>query len=157
VKPFSKRLNTFIDEWFEQNKDKFTVYEESQFDFIDIDSTFKRFKDHYSEFKTIPMWFDDNADNIFADTSINAKFRAWHDYSHILVDADFSLSGEIETYHYQQSLLPLDWEFERKLMYCEIVEQAKHYSSGGETIKNQREFTQKILGTISTEQFLKFV
>lgn len=148
MKPFSKRLNTFIEEWFEQNKDKFTIYPESQFDFKDIDDTFKRFTDHYREFQTIPMWYDDNKDNIFADTVINAKFRAWHDYMHVLYDFDFSLNGEINTYNEQQKLLPLEWELERKLMYCEIVEQAKHYSSGGETIKNQRKFTKNYLKTL---------
>ena len=145
MKPFSKRLNHFIESWFEANKDKFTVYQESQFNFDNAEETFNLFTEHYRDFKTIPMWYDHNEDNIFADTTVNAKFRAWHDYCHILLSFNFSLSGEIEVYNYQQFLLPLRWMFERKLIYCEIVKQAEHYSSGGKTIKNQRKFTKKYL------------
>ncbi len=145
MKPFSKRFNQFIEDWFEQNKDKFIVYNESQFNFDDIDTTFKLFTDHYREFNTIPMWYDDNTDNIFADTTVNAKFRAWHDYMHIFCGADFSLEGELVVFGAQSVLIPDDWEFERKLMYCEIVKQAEHYTAGVEKIKNQRKFTKNFL------------
>ena len=145
MKPFSQRLNNFIIEWFEANKDKFKVYQSSQFNLDDADETFKRFSDHYRDYKTIPMWYDNNEDNIFADTTVNAKFRAWHDYLHVIRNADFSLEGEKRVYTYQQSFLPLDWEFEKKLMYCEIVKQAEFYSAGGKKIENQREFTRNYL------------
>lgn len=147
MRPFSQQLNNFIEVWFAQNNEKFKQYQESQFNLDDADETFKRFSAHYKDYNTIPMWYDQNEDNIFADTIVNAKFRAWHDYCHILLGADFSLAGEKRVYTYQQSLLPLDWEFERKLMYCEIVKQAEHYSSGGKTIGNQREFTRNYLLT----------
>ena len=155
MKPFSKRFNQFIEDWFEANKDKFKVYPKSQFNFDNIEETFKLFTDHYREFNTIPMWYDDNTDNIFADTTINAKFRAWHDYTHIFLGADFTLQGEIEVYKYQSMLLPLDWEFERKLMYCEIVKQAEFYTNGGKRIKNQRKFTKKYLNYEETSKLYK--
>ena len=145
MKPFSKRLNHFIDIWFAQNSEKFTVYKESQFNFEDTDETFKLFTEHYKKYNTIPLWYDDNEDNIFGDTLINAKFRAWHDYCHILLSCNFSLEGEIEVYTFQQAMLPDDWEYEKQLMYCEIVGQAEHYSSGGEKIKDQRTFTDNFL------------
>lgn len=148
MKPFSKRFNQFIEDWFESNKDKFMVSDKSPFNFNDIDSTFKLFTDHYRQFNAITMWYDDNEDNIFADTVINAKFRAWHDYTHVFLNADFTLDKEKEVYLYQSMLLPLDWEYERQLMYCEIVKQAEHYSSGGKTIKNQRKFTKNFLKTL---------
>lgn len=147
MKPFSQRLNSFILKWFEDNEDKFELYSESQFNFNNIDETFKKFTEYYKKYKKIPLWYDNNQDNIFANIVVNGRFRGWHDYCHVLIDADFSLSGEKRVYTYQQSLLPLDWEFERKLMYCEIVKQAEHYSSGGKTIENQRYFTRKYLLT----------
>lgn len=152
MKPFSKRLNGFVNDWFDKNQDKFTVYQESQFTFGDAENTFKLFAKHYKDHSTVPMWYDDNEDNIFADTRVNAKFRAWHDYNHVILGCDFSLKGEIKTYSHQQSSLPIDWDYERKLMYCEIVKQAEHYSSGGGIIENQREFTKSYLNKISDEE-----
>ena len=47
MKPFSQRLNQFILDWFESNKNLFTVYESSQFVLEDTQETFLRFKRHY--------------------------------------------------------------------------------------------------------------
>jgi hypothetical protein len=149
MKPFSLRLNKFVENWFEQNKDKFVVYPESKFNFSDAGTTFKEFTDHYKEKGTVPMWFDDNEDNTFGSTVVNAKFRAFHDYMHVVTGNDFSLGGEKKVYEIQQAMLPKDWELERQIMYCEIVKQAEHYSKdGAEPIKNQREFTREYLNKL---------
>lgn len=154
MKPFSERLNRFIKDWYSLNCEKFRVYDKSQFDFTNIEDTFKRFTKHYKQHNSIPIWYDDNEDNIFGDIKINGKFRAWHDYFHILLNADFTLEGEKKVYEHQQALLPKDWGFERKLMYCEIVKQAEHYSSGGKTIKDQRLFTKNYLGMITENKVI---
>jgi hypothetical protein len=146
MKPFSEKLNSFIVDWFENNRDKFSTYEKSQFNFDDVEQTYKDFKDHYDKLGTVPMWFDTNEDNIFGDIEVNAKFRAWHDYYHVLLSKGFSLSDEKEVYEEQQKLLPKDWDFERRLLYCEIVKQAEFYTENKKKkIKNQRKFTKEFL------------
>lgn len=140
MKPFSKRLNNFVLNWFEENKDYFEVFSEPQFNLDDADETFIRFKEHWLKTGKIPMWYDDNYDNTFGNREVNAKFRAWHDYMHVITDNDFSLLGEIKTFNKQKRLLPKDWEYERLILRAEIVGQAEHYSKSKEPIKSQREF-----------------
>lgn len=138
--PLSPRLNEFVLNWFEQNKDLFMVYPVPQFNLADADGTFNYFVEHWKIYGKIPMWFDDNQDNIFGSTEVNAKFRAWHDYIHVITKNDFSLQGEINSYKYQREMIPSSWVWERALMQAEIVGQGIYYSSNSEPIPSQRMF-----------------
>lgn len=138
--PYSPRLNDFVLDWFEQNKHFFHVYETSQFNLDDANLSFNYFKEHFKLHGTIPMWYDSNEDNIFGSTEVNAKFRAWHDYMHIVNGFDFSLEGEIKTYHKQQKLLPKMWYWERLLLQSEIIGQGIYYTFSDKTIESQRAF-----------------
>lgn len=139
--PFSVRLNKFILNWFEVNVDLFQVYDKSQFDFSDAEQTFKEFTEHYQKFGTVPMWYDDNKNNIFGSTEVNAKFRAWHDYIHVITDNNFSLEGERNSFNFQKEFLPDDWIFEIELLEAEIVGQGIHYTNFPEVlIQDQRRF-----------------
>ncbi len=138
--PLSARLNEFILNWFEQNRDLFHVYDKPQFDLSNADASYQYFRDHWASYKTIPMWYDDNEDNIFGSTEVNAKFRAWHDYIHVTTKNDFSLQGEINSFRVQRQALPVTWRWERALMEAEIVGQGMHYSSSNEPIPSQRMF-----------------
>lgn len=140
MKPFSVRLNAFVWLWFKDNRKLFKVYKKSQFNFDDVTETFTIFTEHFKKYGTIPMWYDDNEDNIFADCEINAKFRAWHDYIHVVNGFDFSLCGEVKSYVAQVKSLPKDWKYERQLMEAEIVGQGIHYTQSNEPIQSQRDF-----------------
>ena len=144
----SPRLNEFILNWFEQNQDLFTVYDKPQFNLDDADGTFYAFLQHWNTNKTIPMWYDDNQDNIFGSTEVNAKFRAWHDYVHVMTRNDFSLQGEINSYKYQRTFLPMEWSWERMLLQAEIVGQAMHYCSSKEPIASQRDFALNYINSL---------
>ena len=139
--PFSKQLNEFVEAWFTDNQDKFKEYPSNQFNLDDAEKTFKEFQNHYVVNGTVPMWYDTNEDNIFGCAIVNAKFRAWHDYMHIITNNDFSLNGEKKVYAYQKRMFPESWWWERLLIKSEIVEQAKYYTKTKVPIPNQREFT----------------
>lgn len=139
--PFSQRLNTFILSWFETYVDYFQVYDKSQFDFSNAEQTFRDFTEHYQTKGTIPMWYDDNENNIFGSTVVNAMFRAWHDYIHVMTDNNFSLEGEINSFKVQSKMLPADWAFEIELLEAEIVGQGIHYTNFPDVIiSDQRNF-----------------
>lgn len=139
--PFSQRLNSFILSWFDTHKEFFQVYEKSQFDFSDAEQTFREFTEHYQSKGTIPMWYDDNENNIFGSIEVNAKFRAWHDYIHVITDNNFSLIGEIASFNFQKEMIPQDWKFEIELLEAEIVGQGIHYTNNPDVIiGDQRNF-----------------
>ena len=139
--PFSHRLNNFVLNWFNVNIDLFQVYDQSQFDFSNAENTFKEFKAHFESKGTIPMWYDDNQCNIFGSTIVNAMFRAWHDYIHVITNNNFSLEGEINSFNFQKEFLPKEWRFEIELLEAEIVGQGIHYTEfPDKPIENQREF-----------------
>ncbi len=139
--PYSPRLNEFVLDWFSKNAQHFHVYHNFKFDLSNPDKVFQHFTDHWNVHGTIPMWYDDNDDNIFGDREVNAKFRAWHDYMHIVNGFDFSLEGEIKTYHKQQKLLPQMWYWERLLLQSEIIGQGVYYTFSEKPIESQRQFT----------------
>lgn len=145
-KPFSPYLNKFITDWFTKNQHLFSQYSEPQFDFNDVNATFQAFQDHWYSKGTIPMWYDDNEDNIFASTTVNGMFRAWHDFIHIITGNDFTLQGEINSYEVQQAFLPADWKYEKSLMKAEIIGQAEFYTANPKgKIDSQRKFTQNYM------------
>jgi hypothetical protein len=143
----SPRLNTFILKWFEQNSHLFCVYDEPQFRLEDADTSYHAFREHFKKHGTIPMWYDNNEDNIFGSTEVNAKFRAWHDYIHVSSRNDFSLQGEIMSFRIQRRALPVEWRWERALMEAEIIGQGMHYSSSSEVIPSQRQFALNYIKT----------
>lgn len=152
AQPFSSRLNQFILDWWERNKHLFSQYSTPQFIPDDADKTFDVFTQHWKQKGTIPMWYDENDDNIFASREVNAKFRAWHDFIHVMTGNDFSLQGEINSYEVQQSFIPREWEWERALMKAEIVGQAEYYTKNGmgSPIPSQREFALNYIESLTS-------
>jgi len=55
----------------------------------------------------------------------NLKFRAVHDYYHILLDEEFNYAGESSVYETQKTLYP---EKYHKILYSEIVLQAAYFT-----------------------------
>lgn len=146
--PFSHRLNNFILRWWTNNASSFQMYDKPQFDLNDAQATFEYFKEHWRLYKTIPMWNDGSECNIFGCPNINAMFRAWHDYMHVVTDNNFTLEGEIRTFNVQKRMIPKHWKLEKLLMQAEIVGQGIWYTFSNKTIPNQRTFALDYISTI---------
>lgn len=150
-KPFSQRLNNFILHWWVGNASHFKMYNSPQFQLDNAKETFESFTKEWNLNKTIPMWNDNSKENIFGNAEINAMFRAWHDYMHVVTGNDFTLQGEINTYQIQVEMLPKHWTYERMLLQAEIVGQGIHYTFSDKIISDQREFARNYLKTFNIE------
>lgn len=147
MKSLSPRLNAFILDWFEANINLFQVYDKSQFNLSNVEQTFQEFTNHFKEFGTVPMWFDVNQSvNIFGCSEVNSKFRAWHDYMHVITCNGFTIEGEVRTFNRQKRQLPKDWLWEKLLLEAEIVGQGFHYTFSDKSISNQRAFALQYIG-----------
>lgn len=149
-KPFSEKLNRFVYDWWMANKLSFKYYDTPQFQLNNSKETFDSFKAEYILNKTVPMWNDGCTVNIFGSAEINAMFRSWHDFMHVITDNDFTLQGEIETYKVQVEMLPKEWEYERLLLQAEIIGQGIHYSFSDKTISDQRAFARNYIKAFQT-------
>ena len=56
--------------------------------------SFEELKRMYANTGRITVSTDHSDKTIFGDPAFNWAFRAWHDYCHLIEDADFSLQGE---------------------------------------------------------------
>lgn len=139
--PFSQRLNSFVEEWFEKHKDIFIFVDEDDFDGEDIEGTFEKHKQRYKETGKIHIWTGASDCTIFGEAEINHKFRAWHDFIHIQQNKGYDFIGETFVCEIQKSMLPLDWHLERELIQIEIVGQALYFMESGTFLNNQRDFT----------------
>lgn len=87
-----------------------------------------------------PVW-DGALDRTIWQPEINLAFRAWHDATHLAINADFSLAGEIRTCEAQISALHNT--FGRAPAWCddilrlEVIGQAEHFERTGQFIQNQ--------------------
>jgi hypothetical protein len=108
--------------------------------------SFEEMKALYKSTGSIPIntGFSDNT--IFGNPAINWAFRAWHDYCHLLLDADFSEQGERETCELQiaQMFLALGhteqaWRF-ASIIRGEVIGQVLYYQRFQSFPKNQCAF-----------------
>lgn len=144
---FSPRLNDYINTWFEQHKDIFEFVEEDDFDGEDLEGTLAKHIKRYQETGKIHIWTGASDGTIFADPTINHKFRAWHDYIHLTENLGYDFVGESVVSSIQQAQLPLGWEFERMLIHAEIVGQAQYFMKYGDFLLDQRGFTVEYLNS----------
>lgn len=143
--PFSRQLNNFISQWYEQNWEHFLFTDEDDFDENDIQGTFERHVQRFKETGTIKIWTGASEGTIFGKPTINHYFRAWHDYIHITEGLGYDFVGESIVCEIQKSQLPSTWIFEKELIQSEIVGQAQYFMTNGDFLKNQRRFTHRYL------------
>ena len=146
--PFSNKLNDFICKWIENNKDKFVFTDTDDFDPNDIEGTLQKHIQRYNETGKIHVWTGCSDKTIFADATVNHKFRAWHDYIHVTEGYGYDFIGESIVADIQRQQLPKEWVLERELVMCEIVGQAQYNMIYGEFIDNQRLFTADYLNNV---------
>ena len=139
--PFSTKLNDFINNWFEEHKGWFKFVDVDDFDENDIEGTFKRHKKRFVEEGFINIWTGASENTIFGCSEVNAKFRAWHDYVHMIYNLGYSITDESIVCDIQRDMLPKGMRFEKKLIECEIRGQAQYFYLNNKFVNNQREFT----------------
>lgn len=141
--PFSERLNSWIENWYEEHKehkDIFIFTETDDFDSKDIKGTLQRYTEYFKTTGKIKIWTGSSENTIFGSEKINHYYRAWHDHTHITYGREFTLAGEIFTAITQCSMLPDDWLFEKNLIFVDIVAQYLHYIFQKNYVKDQRKF-----------------
>ena len=143
--PFSEKLNDFISDWFELHKDIFVFTDKDNFDSNNIEATFELHKKIYRNTGKIHIWNGASDKTIFGDSIINCKFRAWHDYIHINYNLGYSITEESIVCDIQKDMLPFTWDFEKKLIECEIRGQVHYFYRNNKFVENQRLFTIKWL------------
>jgi hypothetical protein len=89
-----------------------------------------------------------NSENtIFADREINYAFRAWHDWTHFILKAQFDLDGEMAVAHRQIEDLALvfghgpQFRYWAEIIWAEVYGQACYFKQHGVFPVDQMRFT----------------
>jgi hypothetical protein len=126
----------------------------------DAPSTFRGLCKHLDSGGRMTVYRGGSEATIFADNEVNYAFRAWHDWTHWRHGHDFSLAGEVLTYHQQvtdlkkifgDSPVVQRWA---TLLYADIVGQRTYYEIHRDFVRDQRAFLDSFLrdpaGTLAT-------
>ena len=95
--------------------------------------------------------YSDNT--IFGCPETNWAFRAWHDWTHFIIQAPFTLDGELAVAHRQiEDLVRVyghgaETRDFAKLIMCEVYGQASYHVEHGEFPADQRAFTRNWLAS----------
>lgn len=99
---------------------------------------FEALKTFVTQHGYIPVWSGGSENTIFGTPEVNYAFRAWHDSVHLELNVGFDLEGETVVAIEMSKNLPEDVA---RLIWIEVVEQAKYYFETGNFPVNQVEFT----------------
>lgn len=139
--PFSRRLNQYIEDWFDKYSHCFVFVDEDDFDEDDLEGTFKRHTERFLAENKIHIWKGSSSSTIFGSEQVNWKFRAWHDFIHLTEGFGYDFIGESIVAERQIAMLPESWLFEKELVRIEVVGQAQYLSYNGVFVEDQRRFT----------------
>lgn len=142
--PFSHRLNDFVVDWFEENREKFNMVDHDEFDDTDSKTAFTNMKDRFNETGKIHV-VRTNFPTIFGDSEIYDKFRAWHDYMHVTCNCGFDIGSESIVAVVQASKLPDNWLLEKELIVAQIAGTNQYYKIHKDYVKDHREFVSQYL------------
>lgn len=90
---------------------------------------------------------------IFGAPAVNHAFRAWHDWHHIRLEADFDHGGEWQVYLAQGAdiraigLPKADERLCLRVLYCEVIGQLQHEERFGRFPADQRAFTERFMAS----------
>lgn len=105
-----------------------------------------RLKAEYAARGRITIFSGGCSNTIFDDAGTNQDFRAWHDYCHIEMNADFSFEGERAAFNLQASHIHNHWgsvDTGRALIQvleAEVIGQARYWRLYKKYVGNQRGF-----------------
>lgn len=146
--PFSKRLNQWIVNWYEDKKHIFKFVKDD--DFETGPEYFNKLKSIYYTSGTINIWNGASELTIYGNGYINKLFRCWHDYIHITNNLDFEPINESIVCELQKAQLPKNWIFEKMLLHAEVTGQTQYYHINEDFVKDQRKFTINYLKDVNT-------
>lgn len=150
--PFSQRLNEWVLNWFDQNKEKFEFTETDEFATTDYKNAFTLMKERFENTGKIYITIG-TAPNVFGDSTTHDKFRAWHDYMHIQCNCGFDVGGESIVASVQASKLPDTWLFEKEIIIALICGTNQYYKVHKDYIKDQRKFVSDYLNNMESAIF----
>jgi hypothetical protein len=100
--------------------------------------SFEDLMQHYKATGSLVIWSGGSDATIYKDPAVNYLFRAMHDYTHILINADFTMKGETRTAYKQMSQVGTELA---KIIQIEIIGQAEYYMKTGSFLDDQVQFT----------------
>lgn len=112
----------------------------------DAPDSLRRLKLEYAARGRITVYSGSSDTTVFDDAECNQAFRAWHDYCHLALDANFSLEGETRACELQAKHLFNrygDGDTGRELvalLNAEVIGQARYYAKHKAYVINQRAF-----------------
>lgn len=96
----------------------------------------------------LPVWSGGSDKTIYLSPEINHAGRYWHDATHIRLQADFSLSGELKVAAAQIELASM-WfgpnSLEVLLLTADTVGQALNYAKSGMFVEDQLAFAKAFI------------
>ena len=143
----SQRLKTSVP--FSINLNKWVEYEFNLLPFkvVFVDSEpYESFEQMFTDFEAMGVLYISTLhceNTIFGDPLVNQKFRAIHDFQHILHELDFSFESElIVNYHQNRIALQsgLLNKFDRELLNIETAGQIMYFRQYGIFPDDQRQF-----------------
>ena len=113
----------------------------------DLD-TLAKLKAHVDKTKRFAVWAGASDTTIFGDPEVNYAFRAWHDWCHYLINAEFDHAGESAVCKLMQeqcrAIFGTNTEFDA-LIEAEVMGQLNYKRVYGEFPRDQAAFTRVVL------------
>lgn len=95
---------------------------------------------------SLVVWAGASDSTIYGDPAVNWAFRAWHDYLHIKLNAEFNEHGETIVAIEQARQLRNDGY--GKLVTIEVIEQLNYFKKFGKFPDNQLKFFNDVMNGI---------
>lgn len=105
--------------------------------------TFEKLK-KYCSTGNLTVWSGGSDNTIYGDVVINHAFRAWHDLGHMILNAPFTLEGEIYVAKWQASQLGDNLG---AIIMAEVKGQAEYFAKHGMFPNDQVSFIKQYLKT----------
>ena len=142
--PFSPRLNEWLLNFYQQNKETFIFTDTDEFDGKNIRQSLLRQVERYQKTGKILVWTGASDKTIFGENSSgingNWAFRCFHELIHTSKQLGFDFAGESMVCSIQCSILPVDWVLERELIQIEIIGQNQYFNVHKCFLDDQRRF-----------------
>ncbi len=86
---------------------------------------------------TLVVYSEGSDQTIYGDNKVNHAFRAWHDYTHLRLNAPFTLEGETLVAKSQANHLG---GYYGEIIMIEVIKQVEYFETHGHFPVNQTEF-----------------
>lgn len=116
----------------------------------DAPNSFTALKAEFQERGQITVYSGNSQDTIFGNVRINHMARAWHDWAHLSLGADFSVAGETAACELQcrQLIDHLGLEEGKRaanILQAEVIGQVAYYQRHKRYVRRQKDFVLQYL------------